>query len=124
MFELTVEASFSAAHQLPGHPSACGRLHGHNWQVALTAAGTTLGPAGMVIDFKVLKGVLQEIIAELDHRYLNELPFFGEAVPPTAENIARYIYTRATEKLAGHPYVRVQQVRVAESPSAWVTYRP
>lgn len=124
MFELTVEASFAAAHQLEGHPSPCGRLHGHNWVVALTVEGEELAPSGMVVDFKVLRGVLQEVVAELDHRYLNELPFFRNGTPPTAENIARYIFLRATEKLSGQPGVCIREVRVAESPSAWVIYRP
>ena len=78
----------------------------------------------MVVDFKLLKGVLQEVVAELDHHYLNELPFFRNGVPPTAENIALYIFRRAQEKLNSHPTVRVQEVRVAESPAAWVVYRP
>ncbi|MGQ9512564.1 6-carboxytetrahydropterin synthase QueD [Thermodesulfitimonas sp.] len=124
MFELTVETSFAAAHQLEGHPSPCGQLHGHNWVVALTVAGEELAPSGMVVDFKVLKGVLQEVVAELDHRYLNELPFFRNGAPPTAENIARYIFLRAAAKLHGQPGICIRQVRVAESPSAWVVYRP
>jgi 6-pyruvoyltetrahydropterin/6-carboxytetrahydropterin synthase len=124
MFELTVETSFSAAHFLEEHPSHCGRLHGHNWTVGVTVAGDRLNTAGMVVDFAVLKQVIQEAVAVFDHRYLNELPPFCDGVQPTAENIARQIWGTVAAKLAACAGVTVKEIKVAESPSAWVVYRP
>jgi 6-pyruvoyltetrahydropterin/6-carboxytetrahydropterin synthase len=89
MFELTVESSFSGAHQLSKSNSPCENLHGHNWRVALTVRGGAQdAEVGWVIDFKKLKNALQEELTKFDHKYLNEvLP-----VSPTAENIAKQIY--------------------------------
>uniref|UniRef100_A0A7C2E3U2 6-carboxy-5,6,7,8-tetrahydropterin synthase n=1 Tax=Ammonifex degensii TaxID=42838 RepID=A0A7C2E3U2_9THEO len=124
MYELTVETSFAAAHCLEGHPSPCGRLHGHNWTVAVTVAGEELNAAGMVLDFAVLKQVVREVVGDLDHRYLNELPVFSGGTAPTAENIARHVFSAVAAKLTAHPDVRVKEVKVAESPVSWVVYRP
>jgi 6-pyruvoyltetrahydropterin/6-carboxytetrahydropterin synthase len=124
MYELTVESSFSAAHCLEDHSSHCGRLHGHNWTVGITVTGDHLNAAGMVVDFVVLKQAIREAVAAFDHRYLNELPPFCEGVQPTAENIARQIWGAVSAKLAAYAGVTVKETRVAESPSAWVVYRP
>lgn len=124
MFELTVETSFAAAHCLKGYPSPCSRLHGHNWTVAVTVAGEELNDAGMLVDFKVVKDAVRDVVGELDHQYLNELPFFKAGTGPTAENIARHIYAAVAERFSGYRNVQVKEVRVAESPVAWVVFKP
>lgn len=123
MFELTIETSFAAAHRLKGYPSPCGRLHGHNWTIAVTVAGEQLNDTGMLVDFKVLKEAVREVVGELDHQYLNELPFFQTGTEPTAENIARYIYAAVAARFSAYHGIQVKEVKVAESPAAWVVYR-
>jgi len=61
---------FSAAHflTLPGH--VCERLHGHNYRVAVTVDGPVDPATGFVVDFAVLKRVVQAAIEPLDHRVL------------------------------------------------------
>jgi 6-pyruvoyltetrahydropterin/6-carboxytetrahydropterin synthase len=61
---------FSAAHflTLPGH--VCERLHGHNYRVAVTVDGPVDAVTGFVVDFAVLKRVVQAVIEPLDHRVL------------------------------------------------------
>jgi 6-pyruvoyltetrahydropterin/6-carboxytetrahydropterin synthase len=61
---------FSAAHflTLPGH--VCERLHGHNYRVAVTVEGPVDDTTGFVVDFAVLKRVVQGVIEPLDHRVL------------------------------------------------------
>ncbi|MEW6446775.1 MAG: 6-carboxytetrahydropterin synthase QueD [Bacillota bacterium] len=124
MFELTVETSFAAAHNLNRYPSPCSRLHGHNWTVAVTVAGKELNDAGMLVDFKVLKDTVRDVVGDLDHQYLNELPFFKAGAEPTAENIARLIYEAVTERFSAYQEIRVKEVKVAESPAAWAVYKP
>jgi len=87
-FELSVELDFAAAHQIPGHPGKCARMHGHNYRVVVQVAGEELDELGMLVDFADLRTVCQQVIGELDHRTLNELPAFAN-VPPTSEHIAR-----------------------------------
>ena len=61
---------FSAAHflTLPGH--VCERLHGHNYRVAVTVEGPVDAATGFVVDFAVLKRIVQGVIEPLDHRVL------------------------------------------------------
>ncbi|MDR1453924.1 MAG: 6-carboxytetrahydropterin synthase QueD [Candidatus Margulisbacteria bacterium] len=96
MFELTVESSFSGAHQLIKSNSPCENLHGHNWRVALAVRGEKQEPeVGWVVDFAVVKKALNAELAKFDHKFLNEvLP-----VSPTAENIAKQIYLDLKEIL-------------------------
>jgi 6-pyruvoyltetrahydropterin/6-carboxytetrahydropterin synthase len=120
VYELTVEREFSAAHLMRGYNGACARLHGHNYRVLLSVQGEDLDECGMLVDFAELKSTFGEIIAELDHRNLNEIPPFDE-INPSSEHLARYIYQRAGDAIAGE--VRVTSVTIHESPTSSVTYR-
>ncbi len=120
MYELTVEREFSAAHMMRGHPGACARLHGHNYRVLLTVEGEQLNETGILVDFAELRRTLDEILDELDHRNLSELPPFTE-INPSSEHLARYLYRRVAEALRGT--VRVSRVTVYESAANCVTYR-
>lgn len=127
MFEITVKRRFSAAHRLEGHAGQCASLHGHTWTVEVTVAGRRLDGCGMLVDFKILKDMVDGIIRQLDHTYLNDLECFcggaGEK-NPTAENIAMYIYHRVREDLSGFaPGVYPRGVRIWESPDASAFYR-
>ena len=48
----------------------CERLHGHNYRVAVTVDGPVDPATGFVVDFAVLKRVVQAAIEPLDHRVL------------------------------------------------------
>lgn len=124
VFEIVVEDEFSAAHRLCEYNGACERLHGHNYAIALTVCGETLGPSGMLVDFKVVKGALKETLDRLDHRYLNdEIPDFGEGkLNPTAENIALWIGQQVAAKLPEG--VALARVAVGESPRSTAIYIP
>ncbi|MBP2644781.1 MAG: queD [Firmicutes bacterium] len=120
MYELTTIVEFEAAHRLEGYSGKCARLHGHNWQVEVTVAGTQLDKLGMLIDFRVLKQHVNSIIEQLDHYYLNELDAFKDW-NPSAENIAKYIYQQLNGQFAQN--IKVKQVKVWESPRSAVAYR-
>ncbi|MFP4248517.1 MAG: 6-carboxytetrahydropterin synthase QueD [Armatimonadota bacterium] len=120
MYELTVERDFSAAHLMRGYDGACARLHGHNYRVLLRVEGEELDGCGMLVDFSELKAAFDEILAELDHRNLNEIPPFDE-INPSSEHLARYIYERARDAISGE--ARVTSVTIHESPTSSVTYR-
>jgi 6-pyruvoyltetrahydropterin/6-carboxytetrahydropterin synthase len=122
MFELTTIVDFEAAHCLRNYPGKCSRLHGHNWQVEVTVCGTKLNDLGLLIDFRDLKATVQEILGQLDHYYLNELPAFQE-INPSAENFAKYLY----DELAAAPAcngLHLKSIKVWESPRSAVTYFP
>lgn len=91
MYTIKVELGFSSAHNLRNYKGKCESLHGHNWKVEAEVAKDELDKTGMVVDFHYLKNELNKILDKLDHKYLNEVPYFKK-VNPTSENMARYIY--------------------------------
>ncbi|OGX45931.1 MAG: 6-carboxytetrahydropterin synthase QueD [Omnitrophica WOR_2 bacterium RIFCSPLOWO2_12_FULL_51_8] len=116
MYSVKVEADFSSAHNLRGYKGKCEGLHGHNWKVEVAAGGAKLDRAGILVDFKLLKNKLDLVLEELDHQYLNHLPYFKKN-NPTSENIARYVY----DKIKGQG-LKVKSVTVWESENSAATY--
>ena len=120
LYCLTVTASFSAAHRLREYEGNCERLHGHNWRVEATVESEELDARGMALDFREMKGALNDILSRLDHKLLNDIPPF-DAQNPSSENIARYIYEEMEGKIAGA--ARLAAVTVWESEDARAEFR-
>ena len=99
MYQARVEAEFSAAHFLSHYRGKCENLHGHNYRVRLWVRGEKLDEGGMLADFSLLKKILKEVIAPLDHSNLNDMEIFKN--DPSAERIARFIFDKVKEKLPG-----------------------
>jgi 6-pyruvoyltetrahydropterin/6-carboxytetrahydropterin synthase len=120
MYELKILTEFSAAHRLENFYGKCESLHGHNWKVEVFLLGDRLDDAGLVRDFGVVKGKTREVLAELDHTYLNDLPAFRRQ-NPSSENLARYLYERLGAALNGEG-VRVSRVSIWESDTSCASY--
>ena len=118
MFELKVKGDIASAHQLHGYEGRCKDLHGHTWKIEVTIQNETLDAIGMVADFRVMKKLLKEVLAPIDHVFLNDLPYF-KTVNPTTENIAKYVYQQFSKACAP---LKLKQVEVWESESASVVY--
>ena len=73
IYTLTTFVEFSSAHVLHGHEGPCKRMHGHNWKVEVEVSGDKLDNVGMVIDFKEIRNMTNEVVDKLDHRFLNDL---------------------------------------------------
>jgi 6-pyruvoyltetrahydropterin/6-carboxytetrahydropterin synthase len=124
MYEVSVDETFAAAHNLRGYKGKCENLHGHNYKVRVTLAGKEVDSVGLLYDFVHLKQVIQGVIRSLDHKYLNELPPF-DAVNPSAENIAKYIYDQTAKQLHEAPNgAGVSSITVWETDVTAATYRP
>ncbi|HPU29936.1 MAG TPA: 6-carboxytetrahydropterin synthase QueD [Syntrophorhabdaceae bacterium] len=121
MFTLYITDTFSAAHRIEEYHGKCEELHGHNFKVEVLFEGDKLGPGGMLINFKVLKNLLKDILSSLDHKYLNEIEFFKKRAC-SSEYIAVYIYN-GLKKLIDNLNIRLHEVRVWESESAYASYR-
>ena len=121
MFELKILTHFAAAHQLRMVAKQCENLHGHNWKVEVCVAGERLNDAGVLIDFGELKAYVAEIIQELDHKFLNELPYFDGV--PSSERIAVHIAEHLKSRLKG-THIRVSRITTWESENAAATYIP
>jgi 6-pyruvoyltetrahydropterin/6-carboxytetrahydropterin synthase len=120
MFELMVETTFSAAHQLKGYMGKCERLHGHNWKVQVHVIAESLNEIDIAMDFHELKGLTDEVISPLDHSVLNEIFPFTEK-NPSSENIAKWIYDSLRKKI-DNDNTRVSAVTVWESETSSATY--
>ena len=121
MFEIKVSAEFEAAHRVAGYPGKCDRLNGHSWVVEASVIGSKLDNLGMLVDFKLVKGRLRELLETLDHRMLNELPAF-ENINPTAENIAQYVYNEMKKAEFFNDNAKLKYIQVWESPKSSVIY--
>lgn len=116
MFDLSVEGHFSAAHQVIGYPGDCAGVHGHTYRVRIIMRVDKLDNIGMGIDFKRIKNALNEILDGLDHKDLNELPYFKER-NATAEFVAMFIFNEMKKKIN-----MVKAVTVWEGHNNSVTY--
>ncbi|HYE02044.1 MAG TPA: 6-carboxytetrahydropterin synthase [Phycisphaerales bacterium] len=127
MFELSIEATFCAAHSLRigGRPEP---VHGHNWHVTATLAGTGLDSDGLLVDFHVVERALASIVDPLNNADLNAHPAFA-SVNPSAEHVARYVATELAARLeaivrGARGRVRLARLRVTEAPGCSITYHP
>ena len=73
------------------------------------------------MDFRLLKAKTQAILDNLDHRYLNELPF-SRGTNPSSENLAAYIFAEISRQV-DQGSRRVSWVSVWESETSRATYR-
>ena len=122
MYEITIVKSFSAAHMLTNIGGKCENLHGHNFKVEVTVTARDLNEAGILIDFRDIKKLLNEILENLDHKFLNECSLFDQ-INPSSENIAKYVYEEMKLK-ARQTKVKIARVKIWESENAAVTYIP
>ena len=113
MFEIEIDRTFSAAHQLRGYNGDC-------CKVTVVVRSPEQDEIGIALDFKKLKSELDSLLAVYDHSNLSELPEFRE-INPTSENLAKTIYRKISEKMNGGA-IRVHRVRIGESDHSAVTY--
>ncbi len=120
MYKIKVTTNFSAAHSLSGYKGDCCNLHGHNWKVMVTINCEKQDSIGMAIDFRKAKQLLNSVIAEFDHTYLNDLPCFSDT-NPTSEELARCIYLKLKDQFAAING-RLIETEVWESDNSSVVY--
>ncbi|HXS11706.1 MAG TPA: 6-carboxytetrahydropterin synthase QueD [Acidobacteriaceae bacterium] len=123
MYEVTVQDTFSSGHYLRDYYGKCENPHGHNYRVLITLVGENLEPNGLLLDFKLLKQILQPTIHYLDHYMINDLEPFT-TVNPSAENIAKYFFDRTAAQLlemtSGR--VRVKDCTIWETDTSFARY--
>lgn len=122
MYDISILTRFSAAHSLRDYEGPCAHLHGHNWLVRVTVSAQETGPNGIAIDFKELKRLTNEVLARVDHTYINEVPPFDKT-NPTSENIARWLY-QELDPMVKSPLRKLVCVDVQESDECRVSYSP
>lgn len=113
MYTLKYKTEISCSHQLPNaYNEKCHNIHGHTYKILIKATTQEL-KNDVVLDFKLLK----DVVDELDHRHLND---FLEV--PTAERLAEYLVERI--KVASKDYnkdVKIE-ITVFESDKSSITF--
>lgn len=121
-FTVAKRFDFSASHQLLGlgddHP--CSRLHGHNYEVEVIAAAPDLDERGFVVDYLDFSPLREFLRKTLDHRHLNDIV----PGPPSAEQIAWWLFEWCKDNIDDEVARRLIAVRVSETPRTWAEYRP
>ncbi len=95
--------------------------HGHNYVLDVTIAGEPDPETGMIIDLKILKEILDQVlIRRVDHKNLNLDVDFLAGVIPTVENVL----IRFWEELAGKiPGCALHELILYESKTNFASYR-
>ena len=132
---------FSACHFIPNHPK-CGCLHGHTYAISVRIEGQQVGD--FIIDFEMVKKIVNEICDRLDHRVLiaekdprlrigktkevsveiiennkryvlpSEDVVFLPTTSVSAEDLCKYFSTGIAKALRGVDNIRKIHVRVDE----------
>ena len=113
MFTVSVETHFQASHQLALPDGSKEPTHGHNWLVTADVSSETMKPLGVVMDFRQLKAMADDIVAEFENKSLDKLDYF-QRNNPSAENVAKYIYEKLEPKLPKG--IELRSVKVEEEP--------
>jgi len=120
VYEVCCETTFNATHRLTQNGQLLEPLHGHDWHVEAVAAGEQLDPAGLLIDFVLLKRALDETASALHHTDLNARSEFA-SLSPSAEIVARHFFDEIVRRL-GASGGTLSRVRVVEAPGCSATY--
>ncbi len=87
-------------------------LHGHNYKCEVTVHGDVDPDTGVVIHLTKFGDILsRDVKSVLDHKELNQLPFFADK-NPTPENIAIFVWEKLKKSLPG---LELYRVRVEDS---------
>jgi 6-pyruvoyltetrahydropterin/6-carboxytetrahydropterin synthase len=119
-FEVGVVAHFNARHHLVGDFGPASQVHAHDYRVDVGVRGGGLRADGTLFDITRLQSALNDALADLDGRDLNEVS--GLADPnPSAEVVARYLFERIAPAVREDGLARLE-TRVWESPEAYASY--
>lgn len=125
MITVTKTVKFDAAHVLTNHQGLCKNLHGHTYRVDVSVSQAADDERDMVIDFKDLKGIANEVVCDrFDHAFIYNTESVGEreiaavvekngmrtvAIPfrSTAENLAKLFFSDLKARIPGLVAVKV-----------------
>lgn len=143
---VTKEFTFQSAHFLTQYHGKCERMHGHSYRLVVTVEGP-VSENGLVIDFVILKRIVQKHVLELlDHHLLNDIienpsaervvvwiweklsplgKLLREEVndPNLSEEICTLVREEGDSSLEIPTGVRLHEVQLWETATSYVTYR-
>lgn len=138
MLQVTRIFHFEMAHAIHGYAGACRHIHGHSYELHVSARQINcnddyLPASGFVMDFKELKQLMEPIIASLDHKlvlsgaYIKNHPGIGELVnlvawehEPSAENILTFIRLSLQKTLP--PTIELHKLKIYETENSYAEW--
>jgi 6-pyruvoyltetrahydropterin/6-carboxytetrahydropterin synthase len=132
MIYITRREHFSSSHKLQNSRLSkerneeifgkCNNLHGHNYYVEVTLAGTPDSESNYVMDLKLLKKIIhEEILNKVDHKFLNETDMF-KGIIPTTENMVLKFWEILHPKIKKEN-VSLYSIKLYETEKNFVEYR-
>lgn len=134
MYTIRKLFKFEGAHILSkSYSKECQMIHGHSYKVEIFLSSETLNEDGMVIDFKLLKEIVNPIIQEFDHKCIHHedldleeslgfLGFLSVDYNPTAENMCKNFHNAINSKLYSIGFEGKLKVRIHETDTGWAEY--
>lgn len=107
-------------------PKAVQYPHGHSYRLRVTVRGKVNPDTGFVMDFKVLKDILEDkIFDRFDHRFINQEvePFRNnEKLQTTVENLILVMWD-SLEPAIRKEKVSLHEITLWETPTSFARYR-
>ena len=125
MFSLTVRRHFMIAHSLPREAFGPAQgLHGATFVAEVSFRRRDLNDDAIVLDIGAAGGILEDVLADLNYKNLDEHPAFKGKLSTTealAKHIAEAVAGQITDTADGKALVGIDVV-LRENPDAWAGY--
>ncbi|MEV7135027.1 6-carboxytetrahydropterin synthase [Arthrobacter sp. NPDC093128] len=125
MFSLTVRRHFMIAHSLPRKAFGPAQgLHGATFVAEVTFRRRALNDDAIVLDIGAAGGLIEEVLAGLNYKNLDEHPDFAGKLS-TTEALAQYIAEAVAAKVRDGEDGRELaglDVTLRENPDAWASF--
>lgn len=121
MYSLTFRDYWKCAHSLKGDIFGPAQLvHVITFEVDVTYLTAALDEYSLIVDFGAAQKSLQEVLAPMEFKNLDDLPQFAGA-NTTTEFLCRYLHGQIGERVRTK-FSGLLRVTLRESPVAWATY--
>lgn len=121
MYSLTFRDYWKCAHSLKGDIFGPAQLvHVITFEVDVTYLTEALDEYNLIVDFGAAQQSLQEVLAPMEFKNLDDLPQFA-GINTTTEYLCRYLHEEISRRVAGR-FAGQLRITLRESAVAWATY--
>ena len=134
MYKVCKKYEVESGHMLSKHKGTCRFPHGHSRVIEVIVKSDNLDDNDMVVDFKELKGLIEQTCSKYDHSMMinksdkmhnafynaYNKQIISTPCDPTTEVMAKMIYCDIKAHLSDG--VELERIRVSETSSSWAEY--
>lgn len=139
MYRIEKRFTVPIGHRLSKHKGRCSSIHGHNFTILVGIKSKKLNENDMIIDFSDLKGIVNALLDDYDHKLLvNEKDaewmeplakelnlrasiFDHEGNDPTAERLSEQLFIKLTSLFKAVD-LKIEYITVYENENSKATY--